>query len=78
MTFSLHNSGEKMAKNITVAVSDEIYMKMENHRDVNWSEVCRMAISDYIQTKTSPFVLRFQVEQLRNEVNEIKKRLGIE
>ncbi len=40
-----------MPKNITVSISDEIAGKMDKLKDVNWSEVCRMAISEYIEAK---------------------------
>lgn len=40
-----------MPKNITVSISDDLAIKMDTFKDVNWSEVCRMAISEYLEKK---------------------------
>jgi len=37
-----------MVKNLTIRLDDETAKKMEKHREVNWSEVARKAINEYI------------------------------
>ena len=44
---------ERLPKNVTVSISDEIAAKMDGMRDVNWSEVCRRCISEYIEARKS-------------------------
>jgi hypothetical protein len=40
-----------MPKNVTISVSDDLSKKMDEMKDVNWSEVCRRAITGYIEVK---------------------------
>jgi len=40
--------------NVTITVSDQLKIEMEKLPEVNWSEVCRNAINQYIQTRSSP------------------------
>lgn len=42
-----------VTKNVTVSVTDELAKKMERMPEVNWSEVCRRAISEYIEARES-------------------------
>lgn len=40
-----------MPKNVTIYVPDELAKKMEELSEVNWSEVCRKAIAEYIKAR---------------------------
>ena len=42
-----------MPKNVTIYLSDEIAGKMEKYKEVNWSEICRKAVFDYIDTRSN-------------------------
>ena len=35
--------------NITLSISDILYKKMQKHREFNWSEVARQAISEKVK-----------------------------
>ena len=37
-----------MVKNVTLSVGDEIAEKMKEYPEVNWSEIARKAIIEYI------------------------------
>ena len=41
-----------MVKNITVSVGDEIAEKMKEYPEVNWSEITRTAIIEYLKHRT--------------------------
>lgn len=41
-----------MTKNVTISVSDELAKKMDAMPEINWSEVCRQAISKYINKRS--------------------------
>ena len=40
--------------NVTVSVTEELKAEMEKLSEVNWSEICRGAISKYIRVRKSP------------------------
>jgi len=58
-----------MGKNVTVYLPDEIAEKMEKFPEVNWSEICRKAITDYVETR-SQVDLGPIIERLKKERNE--------
>jgi hypothetical protein len=41
-----------MPKNVTIYIPEEIAEKMEKYQEVNWSEVCRRAVTDYMTTRS--------------------------
>lgn len=41
-----------MPKNVTIYIPEEIAEKMEKYPEVNWSEVCRRAVTDYMATRS--------------------------
>ncbi len=43
-----------MGRNITIYLPDDVVQLMEKFKEVNWSEVSRKAIMDYISTRTAP------------------------
>jgi len=55
-----------LGKNITIYLPDEVAQKMEKLPEVNWSEICRKAISDYIETRTQTDLTSI-VARLKNE-----------
>jgi len=42
-----------MGKNVTVYLPDDVAEKMEEFKEVNWSEICRKAILDYLVARKS-------------------------
>jgi len=38
-------------KNVTISISDDLATKMDAMPEINWSEVCRQAVSRYIEEK---------------------------
>lgn len=50
-----------MPKNITVSISDNLGEEMDKLKDVNWSEVCEMAIEHAIKNE---IILAMQVEEV--------------
>lgn len=56
-----------MGKNVTIYLPDETAQKMEKLSEVNWSEICRKAINDYIETRTqtdlSSIIMRLKAER---------------
>ncbi len=55
-----------MGKNVTIYLPDETAQKMEKLSEVNWSEICRKAINDYIETRTLTDLSSI-ISRLRNE-----------
>jgi hypothetical protein len=55
-----------MGKNVTIYLPDEVAQKMDQLPEVNWSEICRKAISDYIDTRTKTD-LTSVIARLKNE-----------
>lgn len=43
-----------MAKNITISIPDELSEKMGAFPEVNWSEICRQSIDNYIHGRMPP------------------------
>lgn len=72
-----------MPKNLTIAISDELAKEMETMPEINWSEVCRQAISNYIDEKKAKrkgeltreleTYLSPKLTQLEEEKERIKK-----
>lgn len=62
-----------MAKNVTIYLSDEVATKMEKYHEVNWSEVCRKAVIDYIDIRSN---IDFGplIEKLKAQRNEAYKQ----
>lgn len=64
-----------MAKNITVSISDELADEMVVHSEVNWSEICRRAITNYIRGRRGrPLIPFSEREDKLNELIEFMKR----
>jgi hypothetical protein len=40
--------------NVTITVSDQLKTEMDNFPEVSWSEICRNAISQYIEQRKNP------------------------
>ncbi|GEM_PF-1034781 len=55
-----------MGRNITVYLPEDIIGLMGKFPEVNWSEVCRKAILDYVNTRTTPN-LEATVARLKSE-----------
>jgi hypothetical protein len=62
-----------MPKNVTIYIPDEIAEKMENFPEVNWSEICRKAVIDYIDTR-SQIDIGPILAKLKTESNEDYKQ----
>jgi hypothetical protein len=57
-----------VGKNITIYLPEDVAEKMETFSEVNWSEICRRAVLDYIQTR-SQIDLAPIIERLKKERN---------
>jgi len=55
-----------MGKNVTIYLPDEVAQKMETLPEVNWSEICRKAITDYIEARTQTDLTSI-ITRLKNE-----------
>jgi len=55
-----------MGKNVTIYLPDEVAQKMDKLPEVNWSEICRKAITDYIESRTQTD-LTSVINRLKNE-----------
>lgn len=59
---------KQTGKNITVYVPDHIAPKMDEFREVNWSQVCQAAIERYIEArKTVNPSVRLKLDQMKQE-----------
>ena len=65
--------GIRIPKNVTIYLSDEIAANMEKYPEVNWSEICRKAVMDYIDTR-SQIDIASLLEKLKAESNEAYKQ----
>jgi len=51
--------------NLTINISKELKDEMKKYKEVNWSEVCRRAILDYIKTrKNAEFMAKMYMERV--------------
>ena len=64
---------EEMPKNVTIYLSDEIAGRMEKYQEVNWSEICRKAVLDYVDTRSHMDIGPI-LERLKAERNEAYKQ----
>lgn len=62
-----------MGKNVTIYLPDDVAERMEKFPEVNWSEICRRAIVDYIETR-SQVDLGPIVERLKKESDELYRK----
>jgi hypothetical protein len=62
-----------MPKNVTIYLSDEVAGKMEKYPEVNWSEICRKAVLDYVDTRSHMDIGPI-LEKLKAERNEAYKQ----
>lgn len=62
-----------MGKNVTIYLPDEVAERMEKFPEVNWSEICRRAIVDYIETR-SQVDLGPIIERLKKESDELYRK----
>jgi hypothetical protein len=62
-----------MAKNITLAVPDDLVSKMDKFKEVNWSAVARDAIDSYIKRRSDPNIAP-TVDRLVREKDTIYDR----
>jgi len=68
-----HTGGIETPKNVTIYLSDEIAGRMEKYPEVNWSEICRKAVVDYVDTR-SHIAIGPILENLKAERNEAYKQ----
>jgi len=45
-----------LTKNLTISITDELERRMEKMPEVNWSEICRQAIDNYIKDRKMQFI----------------------
>ncbi len=67
--------------NITLSLPDEVYVKMEMHKEIRWSEVVGGAITDYIgklEEKGSEMTTKELLEELGNNLRKSLNELSFE
>jgi hypothetical protein len=58
-----------LGKNLTIYLPDDVAEKMEKFPEVNWSEICRKAVTEYVKTR-SQIDLAPILERLKKERSE--------
>lgn len=61
---------------ITVNVDDDLKTRMENHPEINWSEVTRQAIREKIETLEVMDELASESELTESDVQEIADKIN--
>jgi hypothetical protein len=61
---------------ITVNVDDDLKERMENHPEINWSEVTRQAIQEKIETLEVMDELTSESELTESDVQEIANKIN--
>ena len=61
---------------ITVNVDDELKERMENHPEINWSEVTRQAIQEKVETLEVMDELTSGSELTESDVQDIAKKIN--
>ncbi|WP_436928122.1 hypothetical protein [Halosimplex amylolyticum] len=61
---------------ITVNVDDDLKKRMENHPEINWSEVTRQAIQEKIETLEVMDELTSESELTESDVQEIADKIN--
>lgn len=61
---------------ITVNVDDDLKERMENHPEINWSEITRQAIQEKIKTLKMMDELISESELAESDVQDIAKKIN--
>lgn len=61
---------------LTVNVDDDLKERMEEHPEINWSEVTRQAIQEKIETLEVVDELTQESELTENDVSELADRIN--
>lgn len=61
-----------MPRNITVYISDDLDERMKSHQEVNWSEVCREGIENYLSSRVETEDVKKRLTDLETDVKLIK------
>jgi predicted transcriptional regulator len=61
---------------ITVNVDDDLKERMENHPEINWSEVTRQAIQEKVETLEVMEELTSESELSESDVQEIADKIN--
>ena len=61
---------------ITVNVDDDLKERMENHPEINWSEVTRQAIEEKVGTLEVMDELTSENELTESDVRDIAKKIN--
>jgi predicted transcriptional regulator len=61
---------------ITVNVDDDLKERMDNHPEINWSEVTRQAIQEKIETLEVMDELTSESELTESDVQEITDKIN--
>ncbi|MBX0297669.1 hypothetical protein [Haloarcula nitratireducens] len=61
---------------ITVNVDDDLKARMENHPEINWSEVTRQTIQEKIEALEVMDELAGQSELTENDVQELAEKIN--
>jgi hypothetical protein len=61
-----------MGKNVTIYLPDDIFERMSQFPEVNWSEICRRAVVDYIEARSHVDVAAILEKLKRGKTAEYK------
>jgi Arc/MetJ-type ribon-helix-helix transcriptional regulator len=53
-----------MPTNVTVYIGEDLHQEMSEHPEVNWSEVCRKGVRDYLSKRTDEVQIMEKVSSL--------------
>ena len=67
----------KMGKNITLAVPDNMYAVMKEHTEVNWSDIARRAIEAFIKVLSKSEEAKGRITKLYGKEVESRVAVGI-
>ena len=59
--------------NVTFSVDDDLYKRMKSRPEIKWSEVCRQAITRYLEETEYPS--KWSTEKLRSRLSSTTNQL---
>lgn len=62
-----------MSKNMSIYIPAELAVKMNEFPEVNWSEIVRVSIEDYVLNRHQSDTLFIEISQKLNEFNALKQ-----
>ncbi len=67
--------GENMSEIVSVRVSKDTKEEMEKYKEINWSEVIRKALNEYLEKIRETEALAQSLQLEEEDLEEIKKKV---